>query len=100
MIEIGIVRFQGGRAVAHYSQLIDPQRRISAGITAITGITNEMIAGQPTFARQFELMMSLLSGGVLLGITCVSICRFCERNLFAVGGTFNRIWPEPTCWTR
>lgn len=67
VIEIGIVRCENGRAVAHYSQLIDPQRRISPGITAITGITNEMIAGQPTFAQQFEPMMAMLRGAILLG---------------------------------
>ena len=41
VIEIGIVRVEGGRTVAEYQQLVDPQQRISRGITFLTGITPE-----------------------------------------------------------
>jgi DNA polymerase III epsilon subunit family exonuclease len=66
-IEIGIVRIEGGRPVAEYQQLIDPQRRISLGITALTGISPEMVAGQPRFIDQMPRMMELLSGAAILG---------------------------------
>ncbi|CAN5424859.1 hypothetical protein BH09PLA1_BH09PLA1_16630 [soil metagenome] len=67
VIEIGIARFENGRQVAAYEQLINPQRRIGAGITALTGITPEMCADQPTFQQQFEPMMAVLRGAVVLG---------------------------------
>ena len=50
--EVGIVRYERGRRIAEYQQLIDPQRRISAGVTALTGITQEMVSRQPRFADQ------------------------------------------------
>jgi len=52
IIEIGIVRIENGREVARYEQLIDPKRRITAGVTAFTGITQAMVNGQPRFADQ------------------------------------------------
>ena len=67
VIEVGIVRVEGGRAVGEYQQLVDPQRRIGAGITALTGITPQMCAGQPTFAQQLDSMLPLLRGAVVLG---------------------------------
>ena len=67
VIEIGVCRLEGGRCVAEYEQLIDPQRRISPGVTAMTGITQAMVTGQPTFTDQFLRLLPLLEGAVLLG---------------------------------
>ena len=49
IIEIGIVRYDNGLKTAEYQQLIDPRRRISPGVSALTGITQSMCDGQPTF---------------------------------------------------
>ena len=67
IIELGIVRIEGGQTVAEYTRLIDPLRRIGPGITALTGITQEMVCGQPTFADQLESARQLLNGAVILG---------------------------------
>ena len=67
VIELGIVRYEHGKKVAEYQQLIDPQRRISAGVTALTGISQQMVEGQPTFADQFPRAMDLLRGALILG---------------------------------
>lgn len=67
VIEVGIVRVVGGEIVGEYQQLIDPQRRISPGITALTGISQCMTDGQPTFAEQLPAMMDILSGALLVG---------------------------------
>lgn len=67
VIELGIVRFERGQKVAEYQQLIDPQRRISPGVTALTGISQAMVAGQPTFADQLPPAMELLQGAIILG---------------------------------
>lgn len=67
VIELGIVRIEGGRTVAEYQQLIDPRRRISAGVMALTGIRQEMVDGQPTFAQQLPAAMQLLEGAMILG---------------------------------
>jgi DNA polymerase III epsilon subunit family exonuclease len=67
IIEIGIARVEGGRVVAEYEHLLDPQRRISAGVTALTGITQAMVTGQPTFADQLPRMLELMRGCVVVG---------------------------------
>ena len=67
VIEVGVARVEGGRVVAEYEQLIDPRRRISAGVTVLTGITQEMVAGQPTFTDQLPRLMPLLEGAVVVG---------------------------------
>ena len=67
VIEIGIVRVENGVRVAEMAQLIDPQRRIGPGITALTGISMEMVAGQPTFAQALPGMLEITRGAVILG---------------------------------
>src|SRR3954447_22567414 len=67
VIELGIARVEGGRVVAEYQQLIDPERRISPGVTALTGISQAMVTGQPTFTHQLPAAMELLRGAAVLG---------------------------------
>jgi len=67
VIEVGIVRIEGGVVVREYQQLIDPGRRISAGVTVLTGISQEMVAGKPRFADQLPAMLSMLDGAAVLG---------------------------------
>src|SRR3954452_2775546 len=54
VIELGIVRIEGGRTVAEYQQLLDPGRRVSPGVTALTGISQAMVDGQPRFVDQLS----------------------------------------------
>jgi DNA polymerase III epsilon subunit family exonuclease len=67
IIEVGIVRIEAGQVVGEYQQLIDPGKRINAGVSVLTGITQEMVAGQPRFADQLAGMMRLLEGAAILG---------------------------------
>jgi DNA polymerase III epsilon subunit family exonuclease len=67
VIEVGVVRVEGGIVTREYQQLLDPKRRIGAGITALTGITQEMTDGMPTFAEQMPAMMEVMCGAVVIG---------------------------------
>ena len=67
VIELGIVRVERGQTVAEYQQLIDPQRRVSPGVTVLTGISQQMVDGQPTFADQLPAALELLRGAIVLG---------------------------------
>jgi len=59
LIEIAAVRVQGGKIVDTFTTLIDPERRLSSKITDLTGISQDMVSGQPklldalTAFRQF-----------------------------------------------
>jgi len=67
VIEVGIVRVERGQPVAEYQQLIDPQRKISLGVTALTGISQSMVNGQPRFCDQLPAALELLRGAIILG---------------------------------
>lgn len=67
VIELGIARVEGGRIVRQYQQLIDPQRRVSYAITALTGISQKMVDGQPTFADQLPAALELMRGAAVVG---------------------------------
>ena len=85
VIEIGICRIEGGRVVAEYDQLIDPQRRISPGVTALTGISPAMVAGKPTFRDQFPAMLPLLQGAIVLGHNVRFDLSFLRREFRRAG---------------
>jgi len=67
VIEVGVARIESGRIAREYQQLINPLRRISAGVIALTGITPEMVAGQPTFQQQLPRLVEALGGAIVLG---------------------------------
>lgn len=48
--EVAIVRVVEGELVEEWSSLVDPERSIPPDIQTLTGITNEMVRGAPTFA--------------------------------------------------
>jgi DNA polymerase-3 subunit epsilon len=47
IVEIGAVRFIDGVPEAIFATLIDPLRPISAGASAVNGISNDMVKGKP-----------------------------------------------------
>lgn len=67
VIEIGICRVENGQVVANYEQLVDPKRYLGPGISALTGISQSMLDGQPSFADILPRVRELLGGAVLIG---------------------------------
>jgi DNA polymerase-3 subunit epsilon len=66
IIEIGIIRVEGGKAVRTFQSLVKPARRISHTITGITGITNEELEDAPLFEDIASTVQELLEGAVLV----------------------------------
>jgi len=64
--EIGAVKVKGGRVIDEWSSLINPQKHIPAFITQLTGITNAMVAGAPTFAEVADAFEAFLAGSVFV----------------------------------
>ena len=60
--EIGIVEMDAQGRLTEWSSLVNPGVPISRFIQDLTGISNEMVAGAPTFAELADEVMSRLKG--------------------------------------
>ncbi len=67
IIELAALRVRNHQVVASYNQLINPQRPISPFIQNLTGITNEMVADQPTLIEVAALFVGFLGDDLLVG---------------------------------
>lgn len=67
IIEIGAARIRGGKIVDEYSQLVNPQMPLPNGISALTGITNKMLADKPPIDDIISGFMNFIGNDVLIG---------------------------------
>src|SRR5688500_17740806 len=67
VIELGTSPVATGSGVAEYQQLVARQRKISAGVTVLSGITQEMVTGRPTFQDELPRIMELMRGACVVG---------------------------------
>jgi DNA polymerase-3 subunit epsilon len=65
--EIGAVRIEGGEVVGTFSQLVDPRQVIPPMVTGITGISQDMVAGQPLIGEVLPRFVEFSAGSVLVG---------------------------------
>jgi DNA polymerase-3 subunit epsilon len=64
--EIAIVRMIEGEVVEEWSSLVNPECSIPEAIQALTGITNDMVRGAPTFAELRGEVMQRLEGSLFV----------------------------------
>ena len=64
--EVGMVRFDGQRVVDQFSSLVNPERRIPYNITALTGITNEMVSEAPKFFEIAKKVIEFLGDDIFV----------------------------------
>ncbi len=81
IIDIGIVEVCGGRITAEYETLVNPGRRVPPGITALTGITGEMVADAPFFEHVAEAVDERLRGRVFVAHNAMFDWGFVSREL-------------------
>lgn len=80
VIEIGILRVRNNVIVDQYSQLIKPEYEIDPFITALTGITNEMVAGMPSIMEVKNDVLSFLGEDIILGHNTSFDVRFLNEG--------------------
>jgi DNA polymerase-3 subunit epsilon len=66
IVEVAAVRYEGGREVAVFEDLIDPLIPIPPEVTAIHGITDGMVRGRPRLEDLFPDLLRFFDGAVLL----------------------------------
>jgi len=58
--EIGAVKIRGGLTIGEFKSFVDPQHPVPAYITALTGITDEMVFQAPTINEIFPSLLEFL----------------------------------------
>jgi DNA polymerase-3 subunit epsilon len=79
--EIAIVPVADGRVGEAWSQLVHPGRRIPPMITALTGISDAMVASAPRFGEIVEEVLTRLSGRVFVAHNAAFDRRFVDAEL-------------------
>ena len=66
IIDVAVVGMTGGRVDFEWQSLVNPGLRVPAGITALTGIDNEMLADAPRFEDIAKELRARLAGRVFV----------------------------------
>jgi DNA polymerase-3 subunit epsilon len=64
--EVAVIEVEDGEVRGEWSTLVNPECAIPGAIQALTGITNDMVAGAPTFGRLAQDLHERLAGRVLV----------------------------------
>ena len=85
IIEIGAVRLRNGQVQEDLSLMIDPGMPLPEKITQLTGITNAMVHGQPTFAQAAQQLLAFLDGAVFAAHNAAFDYAFFQEELRRCG---------------
>lgn len=80
IIEIGILKVRDNMIIDQYSQLIQPEREIDEFITALTGITNEMVEGMPSILEVKDNVLSFIGSDIIVGHNTSFDIRFLKAG--------------------
>lgn len=104
IVEIGAVRVEDGRITAEYQQLINPERPMPAGASAVNHITDDMLRDMPKIYEVLPAFREFIGDDVLAAhnvrFDYSFIAQACMRNLYkAPEKVFDtmqlaRYWPE------
>ena len=64
--EVAVLEVEHGEVKDEWSTLVNPECAIPPAIQALTGITNDMVAGAPTFGRLARDLHERLAGRVIV----------------------------------
>lgn len=83
--EIAIVLHDGNKVTRRYETLINPQKHIPIYISALTGISNEMVATAPLFSEVATEVFSLLHDKIFIAHNVNFDYSFLKYHLSACG---------------
>ncbi len=90
--EIGAVKIKDGLIIDSFSQLVNPEKNISAEITQITGITNEMVENMPTIAEVLPKFQKFCGSAVMVAHNT----SFDMSFIYAAARRLNMYFPNKT----
>lgn len=90
IIEIGAVKVHDGEVVDTFSQLIYPGVAVSGFITELTGITDDMLKGQPEIEEVLPKFIEFARDEYLLGHNIMFDYGFLKQNAANLKLEFNK----------
>lgn len=90
IIEIGMVRVINGIPDAEYQSLVYPGYEISKFIMELTGITNDMLKGQPPIDEILPEILDFIGDLPLLGHNIIFDYGFLKKAVITSGGKFEK----------
>jgi DNA polymerase III subunit epsilon len=92
IVALGAVRVLNGRVLSGeaFDQLVDPQRPVPAEATAIHGLRDRDLAGQPTLARVLPRFHAFAEDSVLVAHNAAFDMRFLQLDEASAGVRFTQ----------
>lgn len=97
VIEVAVIRVEGGEIVRSYQQLINPGTSLPQFITNLTGITEADVADQPLFAAIADELHELLDGAIFVAHNVRFDYSFLKQEFKRIGKSF---CPRQLCTVR
>jgi len=83
VIEVAAIRFENGEITKKFVQLINPEKKISAMITRLTGISNKMVRNAPTEEMVIDDLLGFIGKSPLVAHNIhfdqKFLIKMCER---------------------
>jgi len=95
IIDVAVIGAQGGAVDFEWQSLVNPGVHVPAGITALTGIDNEMLGDAPPFERVARELRERLEGRVFIAHNVRFDYGFIRREFALMGTT----WSSPNLCT-
>lgn len=88
--EIAIFIHDGEKVIDQFITLINPERNIPYFITALTGITNEMVAEAPRFCEVAKTIVEITESMIFVAHNARFDYSFIRQEFKALGYSYNR----------
>ena len=89
IIEIAIIRVEGGKVKRTFQSLVNPDRFIPTSVEQLTGICNEDVANAPSFGDISREVFRLLDGAIFVAHNARFDYGFIKNEYRRLGKTFN-----------
>jgi len=100
IIEVAVAILEGGTVHLAYEALLDPDTRIPAWVTRLTGITERDVLGRPRFADVAADLERALEEGIFVAHNARFDWRHLQAEWTAAGVTEARPGGRPLCTVR
>ncbi|MBX6342654.1 MAG: 3'-5' exonuclease, partial [Thermomicrobiaceae bacterium] len=85
LIEVAAIRYRGGAEAERFSTLVNPDRRVPAYITQLTGIDEARLAGAPPFRDVASSLLRFLGDDLVVGFNVAFDLGFINAELKRLG---------------